>query len=183
MSSYILVIDESKEIFTTVEASVANAWEVTSVPDVKRAKAAMIAKVPSLILCKVNLPDAVGQGFAFCREMNEHPQFAAVPLILVGQGITEEQVRRANDSGAAGLVNFPIRAEMLRNRLVAACPELAAAITEAAKSAPAPQAKAAESAAKPEVKPSLKKASSAAAESILKPPAAAAGPTSNTKAR
>ena len=119
MAGIVLVIDDKDRLSEVVQEALdgldAKLELVTAIPAAKRF---VVSKQPGVVISNVLLGENEVAGFDFCREMRDHTLFADLPVILVGESLTEEVIRDATESGAPGLVGWPVAASTLRKRLV-----------------------------------------------------------------
>ena len=108
----ILVVDDEPVVRALVEASLADAYDVTSVADGPGALRAIGARRPDLILLYVGLPGMSGRDVL--RRLRAAPAGAGVPVLyLTG-------LEPAEDAGVQGVIRKPFTPASLRTA-VAGC--------------------------------------------------------------
>ena len=141
MSGFLLVVDDQDRVQPIVEAAIGKARaSVVGVKDYVQAKRRMVQGVPDLVLGMVSTGGNPKSGLAFCKEMQEHARFREVPVILITNNLTEDVIRGASESGAKGLLSWPVSVSILKNRIVALVPELDKTAAVPSKSVTAPRA-------------------------------------------
>ncbi|MCB0322162.1 MAG: response regulator [Bdellovibrionales bacterium] len=145
MADFLLVLDEDGRLREVVEAAIHGAdVRVMVVADAPAAKRMLLQAAPDLIVSEVAVGEDTDAGYRFCEQLQGHPELSQIPVLLVGEDLDETTIRRASESGASGIVPWPLTPAALRTRMstllpaLASAPELEKAPAEA-KSAPQSQ--------------------------------------------
>jgi CheY-like chemotaxis protein len=87
MSKRVMVIDDSPVVRKFLEVTLSReGYEVVSVPDGVEALRALLApgaRLPDLILLDLVMPRL--DGFEVALKLKEHPQFKAIPLVVISR--------------------------------------------------------------------------------------------------
>ena len=139
MAGLVLVIDDKERLGAVVEEALNGIDAALQIVDkIPAAKQFLVQERPGVVISNVLLNGNDSAGFEFCREMRDHTAFADLPVILVGEALDEEVIRAATESGAHGLVGWPVAASTLRKRLEQFLNE--SAVRESVKDSSAPSA-------------------------------------------
>lgn len=118
MKGIVLVIDDRERLGPVVQQALEGLKADLHIVDkVLAAKQFLVQTRPGVVISNVLLGENANAGFDFCREMRDHAAFASLPVILVGETLGEDVIRQATESGAHGLVGWPVAPETLRKRL------------------------------------------------------------------
>jgi two-component system sensor histidine kinase/response regulator len=90
-------------------------FEVLPAVNGTQAQKALAARRPDLILLNANLPDM--DGFAFCRKIQEHPEWSDIPVIFLSENNDKAMVVRALESGAVDYIIKPFHKQELLSRV------------------------------------------------------------------
>jgi len=82
MAERILIVDDDKDYLLAAKLTLeAESYVVATATDTNEASAELKTSRPDLILLDVMMP---GQdGFTFCDELKESPEYAGIPIVLV----------------------------------------------------------------------------------------------------
>jgi len=82
MAEKILIVDDDTDYLLAAKLTLeAESFEVTTAADAKKASEALKKGRPDLILLDVMMPGK--DGFTFCDELKENPEYADIPILLV----------------------------------------------------------------------------------------------------
>ena len=114
--SQILVVDDDKEVSALTSTYLKNqGYRVCTAFNGVEALKAAEAESPDLILMNGDMP--VMDGFEACRQLQDNPDTAAIPIVMVVSIADTDSVDRAFESGAEEFVSKPIHWASLRQRI------------------------------------------------------------------
>ncbi len=118
MDKQILVIDDS-DTFLSVTETAYKTEDITvvGVKGIKGAKRFLIENVPNVILASIALRGAPEAGITFCDELQNHPELSKIPIVLVASELNDGFIRKSSESGAQGLIAWPVTVQVLKARL------------------------------------------------------------------
>ena len=109
-----LVVDDASFIRDLVKKQLRDAYpgcEITDVPSALRAQALLKTQRFDLILCDWEMPELSGE--EFLRWLRAHPQFGAMPFIMVSSRGERDFVLKAVQAGVNDYLGKPFKAEQL----------------------------------------------------------------------
>jgi CheY-like chemotaxis protein len=116
-----MVIDDSPTVRRFIEEALSReGYEVVSVPDGVEALRALHApdvRLPDLILLDLVMPRL--DGFAFALKVKEHPQFKAIPLVVLSRRSGLVDRLKARLAGIRAYLPKPLRQNALLVQVVA----------------------------------------------------------------
>lgn len=105
-SRRVLVVDDSETIRQILEKGLAQkGFQVVTAVNGRAALERIDGHAPHLILSDIDMPEM--DGFALCRAVNEDPQLAAVPFVVMSARREMSQVRRMLSLGAEAYLFKP----------------------------------------------------------------------------
>ena len=112
MPKKILIVDDSFAEIQLMEVMLKKAgyWPI-AINDPKKVEQMIAMERPNLILLDVVMPEK--NGFQVCRELKNHADFSAIPVIMVTSKNTDSDRFWAQKQGADGFVTKPFTAEQL----------------------------------------------------------------------
>lgn len=138
MSGYILVLEEEDQVSSVLELAVEDlALRVVTEKNVQKAKRNLLQDLPVAIICRVAIGDDSEAGFRFANDLQEHPILKNIPILLVTDSVQDNILRRAGESGARGLIPWPLKVDLFRQRVLAL---VAPSLPQSAPEPPAPEA-------------------------------------------
>jgi twitching motility two-component system response regulator PilG len=121
MRKRVLVIDDSPTVRKIIEVTLAReGYEVVSVPDGVEALRALYApgaRLPDLILLDLVMPRL--DGFGVALKLKEHPQFKAIPLVVISRRVGLLDWILARLCGIRAYLPKPLRQNALLVQVVA----------------------------------------------------------------
>lgn len=90
---------------------------VETVKNIAAAKRKLVDNPPDFILCSFSLRGNPDAGPQFSAELHKHPTLAKVPVLLIANELNDGLIRKAADSGAQGLLAWPVPVGALRIRI------------------------------------------------------------------
>lgn len=111
MRQKILVVDENPVVRLLVKSKFENTadpvftYTVLEVEDAGTARQMAEAEGVDLVLCDLNVPR--GGGLFLCRQLNEIPALAGVPVVIMGERSGREERLAAYNAGAVAFVAKP----------------------------------------------------------------------------
>ena len=114
MLKKVLVVDDSQAEIRLLQAMLQEGgFHSVAISDPMKTEEAIEAERPSVILLDVVMPQR--NGFQVCRELKNHADYNAIPVILVTSKNTESDKYWGQQQGADGYVTKPFtREELLR---------------------------------------------------------------------
>lgn len=135
---YLLTIASSSGLDDALkELAVESAMDIAAVSTIAEAKRLLIRNLPKFILCSIEVSGDEQAGVSFCKQLQDHPQLGAVPVILFSSRASQEILHGAAVSGARGFIRIPVDVTMLRQHLSGLL-GVPSAVTVESKSAPTP---------------------------------------------
>lgn len=111
----ILIVEPERDLGALVRMALADyKLKVNSVSSAVEAKSTLIQNIPDLVLCDLSIGENSTAGAMLCVELGSHPNFAALPVLLAADDVTEQTKSTAASSGAAGVVCKPLEEEEFR---------------------------------------------------------------------
>ena len=135
---YLLTIASSSGLDDALrELAAESALEVAAVSTIAEAKRLLIRNLPKFILCSIEVSGDEQAGVSFCKQLQDHPQLGAIPVILFSARANQDILHGAAVSGARGFIRIPVDVTMLRQHLsgLLAVPS---AVSVESKSSPSP---------------------------------------------
>ena len=110
----VLIVDDSPAQVKLIEGYLEHeGYRLVGLNDPERVEEAIAVERPAVILLDVVMPKR--NGFQVCRELKNHSDFSAIPVILVTSKNTESDRFWGAQQGADGYVTKPFtREELLR---------------------------------------------------------------------
>ena len=110
----VLIVDDSPSQVKLIQGFLEHeGYRLVGINDPERVEEAIAVERPSLILLDVVMPKR--NGFQVCRELKNHADYNAIPVILVTSKNTESDKYWGAQQGADGYVTKPFtREELLR---------------------------------------------------------------------
>jgi len=110
----VLIVDDSPSQVKLIQGFLEHeGYRLVGINDPERVEEAIAVERPSVILLDVVMPKR--NGFQVCRELKNHADFNAIPVILVTSKNTESDKYWGQQQGADGYVTKPFtREELLR---------------------------------------------------------------------
>lgn len=108
----VLVIDSDKGAIESIKSLLTEAmYEVICSPNFKKAMKILEETYIDLILCATSISKTCG--FSFVQNLTQKQDLAFIPVILLADKISEEDIDKANSVGADGYMSKPIKASVL----------------------------------------------------------------------
>ena len=118
MPMLVLVLDDKERLEPIIrEALLEHDVTVRAVAKVVLAKQMMLQSIPAAIVAQSEIAGDPAAGCKFSRELHNHESFAAVPLILVAEKVTDELIQQAGEAQVKGIVPWPSSPEVFGKRL------------------------------------------------------------------
>jgi twitching motility two-component system response regulator PilH len=110
----VLIVDDSPSQVKLIQGFLEHeGYRLVGINDPERVEEAIAIERPSVILLDVVMPKR--NGFQVCRELKNHSDYNAIPVILVTSKNTESDKYWGQQQGADGYVTKPFtREELLR---------------------------------------------------------------------
>ncbi|HXE34977.1 MAG TPA: response regulator [Verrucomicrobiae bacterium] len=110
----VLIVDDSPAQVKLIQGFLEHeGYRLVGINDPERVEEAIAVERPSVILLDVVMPKR--NGFQVCRELKNHSDYNAIPVILVTSKNTESDKFWGAQQGADGYVTKPFtREELLR---------------------------------------------------------------------
>jgi twitching motility two-component system response regulator PilH len=110
----VLIVDDSPSQVKLIQGFLEHeGYRLVGLNDPERVEEAIAIERPSVILLDVVMPKR--NGFQVCRELKNHSDYNAIPVILVTSKNTESDKYWGQQQGADGYVTKPFtREELLR---------------------------------------------------------------------
>ena len=110
----VLIVDDSPSQVKLIQGYLEHeGYRLVGINDPERVEEAIANERPSVILLDVVMPKR--NGFQVCRELKNHSDYNAIPVILVTSKNTESDKYWGQQQGADGYVTKPFtREELLR---------------------------------------------------------------------
>lgn len=117
-SQRILVIDDQEVAKATINAVLGDEYCLDFAPDGDSGLLLLSERRYDLILCDIVMPRM--DGYAVCATIARHPDWQAIPVILVSARDTADDIARGLDVGAVDYITRPFDPLVLRARVRAA---------------------------------------------------------------
>ena len=112
----VLIADDDPETLSVLERIMKEeGYEVLSATDGRQAAGMLELTVPDLVLSDVAMPGI--DGYSLCRQVKERFSILHIPVILVTGRLSDDDVRKGLDAGAADYVKKPFDVFDLRLRV------------------------------------------------------------------
>ncbi|HEY9842029.1 MAG: response regulator [Candidatus Sericytochromatia bacterium] len=85
--------------------------QVLSAHSAREAEETLKTVMPHLILLDIMMPEK--DGYTFCSELRQRPDFAGVPVIFYSALRQDQDRQRATDSGATAFLSKPVEPQQL----------------------------------------------------------------------
>ena len=85
--------------------------QVLSAHSAREAEETLKTVMPHLILLDIMMPEK--DGYTFCSELRQRPDFAEVPVIFYSALRQDQDRQRATDSGATAFLSKPVEPQQL----------------------------------------------------------------------
>ena len=116
----VVVIEDDSDLRKLVQATLqfTAGWEVTTAADGAEGIEAVRRLRPDAVVVDLMMPGM--DGYEVCRRLNEHPDTAGIPLVLLTarKQLDDAQVEAA---GAAGVIFKPFEPDELASRIRQLC--------------------------------------------------------------
>lgn len=107
----LLVIDDSPEVLRIIRAVFKNSYAIETLLKVESIIKTIEQVKPSIILIDIHMPNI--DGFELISQINRHPLFDDIPIIVMSADTSDTSRTRADDLGAVGFVQKPFEVKSL----------------------------------------------------------------------
>ncbi len=118
MAERVLVVDDTSSIESIIRSAVEPlGLEVLVAGDFRAAKHSMLECRPDIVFCFISTSESADAGYGFCSELQQHPDFGSIPVVLIAAQLGEQAVQKAAQSGVQGIMPWPVSAELVKRRV------------------------------------------------------------------
>jgi putative two-component system response regulator len=113
----VLFVDDEINVLNSLRRSLhtVTEWDYSFVSSVAEAISSIQKSAPDIIISDMNMP--VKDGFDLLRLVNENPDTATIPIVILTGNGEQDMKRRALDAGAIDLLNKPVLTDDLVTRI------------------------------------------------------------------